>query len=95
VSKCWLDYFMEIFGMKRVEIVEKKKRGRPLGSKNKKKVEGNADLCGLTYLYKGKPVTIVSSRYSADGYLGIDTDGNVKKVKIEDITAISKEEFKK
>jgi hypothetical protein len=35
--KHWLDYFMEIFGMKRVDIVEKKKRGRPLGSKNKKK----------------------------------------------------------
>jgi hypothetical protein len=29
---------MEIFGLKRVDIVEKKKRGRPIGNKNKKKV---------------------------------------------------------
>jgi hypothetical protein len=41
VSKIWLDYFMEIFGLKRVDIVEKKKRGRPLGSKNKKKKEND------------------------------------------------------
>ena len=39
--KHWFDYFMEIFGMKRVDIVEKKKRGRPLGSKNKNKKENN------------------------------------------------------
>ena len=94
MSKNWLDYFMEIFGLKRVEIVEKKKRGRPLGSKNKKKVVGSANLRGLTYLYKGKPINLVSSRYSPDGYLGVEKNGEVEKVNIEDITAISKEEFK-
>lgn len=91
MSKIWLDYFMEIFGLKRVNIVEKKKRGRPLGSKNKKKVVGSANLRGLTYLYKGKPVKLVSSRYTTDGYLCIEKDGKIEKVKIADITAISKE----